>query len=274
MIIDMNLRQRVTTVPSMKSLWRWNIGLAVLHAVQAVAVLALSNGKTFPISTSYLTIDSLQSSVSGSPVLVAGSEHLFELNLAYLVAAFLFLSAAAHLSMATWYRPRYERDLGRGINRLRWFEYALSASVMLVGIAILTGMYDVTSLGLVFVLSAVMNLLGLVMETHNPLRGRTSTVRWTSYIVGCVAGVAPWLAIGGYLLATNIFGRGQFPTFVYAIYVSLFVSFSCFAAVMYLQYKKIGPWKQYLHGERSYMLLSLVAKSLLAWQVFAGALRP
>ena len=39
---------------------------------------------------------------------------------------------------------------------------------------------------------------------------------------------------------------------------------------MVLQYKKIGPWKDYLYGERAYIILSLVAKSLLAWQVFAG----
>jgi len=43
---------------------------------------------------------------------------------------------------------------------------------------------------------------------------------------------------------------------------------------MFLQYKKIGPWKNYLYGEKAYIVLSLVAKSLLAWQVFGGTLRP
>jgi hypothetical protein len=43
---------------------------------------------------------------------------------------------------------------------------------------------------------------------------------------------------------------------------------------MFLQYKKIGPWKNYLFGENVYIILSLVSKSLLAWQVFAGTLRP
>jgi len=41
-----------------------------------------------------------------------------------------------------------------------------------------------------------------------------------------------------------------------------------------LQYKKVGKWQDYLYGERVYIILSLVAKSLLAWQVFAGTLRP
>jgi hypothetical protein len=43
---------------------------------------------------------------------------------------------------------------------------------------------------------------------------------------------------------------------------------------MILQYKKIGPWKDYLYGEKVYVLLSLVAKSALAWQVFVGTLMP
>ena len=37
--------------------------------------------------------------------------------------------------------------------------------------------------------------------------------------------------------------------------------------------KKWGKWRDYLFGERIYILLSLLAKSALAWQVFGGALR-
>ena len=62
------------------------------------------------------------------------------------------------------------------------------------------------------------------------------------------------------------------PGFVLAIFVSLFVLFFSFALNMALQYLRIGPWRDYLFGERVYLLLSLVSKSVLAWQVFAGAL--
>jgi hypothetical protein len=43
---------------------------------------------------------------------------------------------------------------------------------------------------------------------------------------------------------------------------------------MFLQYKKVGRWKDYLFGERMYIILSLTAKTLLAWQIFAGTLAP
>jgi hypothetical protein len=48
--------------------------------------------------------------------------------------------------------------------------------------------------------------------------------------------------------------------------------FNCFAIVQWKQYKAKGKWANYLLGERVYIILSLVAKSLLAWQVFAGTL--
>jgi hypothetical protein len=43
---------------------------------------------------------------------------------------------------------------------------------------------------------------------------------------------------------------------------------------MVLQYKKVGRWKDYLFGERFYIILSLTAKSVLAWTIFAGTLAP
>ena len=58
------------------------------------------------------------------------------------------------------------------------------------------------------------------------------------------------------------------------IIVSLFIFFNTFAFNQAFQYKKIGPWKNYLFGEATYITLSLVAKSILAWQVFSGAIIP
>ena len=54
--------------------------------------------------------------------------------------------------------------------------------------------------------------------------------------------------------------------------VSLFAFFNVFALNQWLQYRARGRWADYLVGERGYIILSLVAKSLLAWQVFGGTL--
>lgn len=81
------------------------------------------------------------------------------------------------------------------------------------------------------------------------------------------------MAIAAYLtINSNIEGAESPPTFVYAIIITIFVFFNCFALNQWLQYRGIGKWKDYVHGEVVYIVLSLVAKSLLAWQIFANTL--
>ena len=249
----------------------FNLTMAGLHTMQALAVWLLSDPSrgVWSVTANYTTLGA--SSTQEKPVLETSTQTLFDLNLAYLIVAFFLLSAVAHLIVATVYNKRYEANLTLGINKVRWIEYALSASTMMVAIALLSGVYDLSSLVMVFGLTAVMNLMGLVMELYN--RGREK-VSWLAYNVGALAGILPWVVIGIYFWTSNAFGTGEIPTFVYYIYGSIFLFFNCFAVNMILQYKKIGKWRNYLYGERVYIILSLLAKSALAWQVFAGTLRP
>lgn len=247
-----------------KSLRKFNFIMAAFHAVQGVIILLISKTFELPISGSYLAFN------QASRTLEPTTTHLFNLSLPLLIALFFFLSATAHLVIATIYNKKYNQDLALGMNKARWIEYSISASIMMVAIALLVGVYDFTNLLMIFVLIAIMNLLGLVMEVHNQTTKKTS---WLSYWIGCLAGIVPWVVIGVYFWLSAQKGSAP-PTFVYWIFVSIFVFFSCFAVNMVLQYKKIGPWKDYMYGERVYIILSLVAKTLLAWQVFAGTLRP
>jgi hypothetical protein len=253
------------------SLNTWNKRLAVLHAVQGVAILLLAKAVSWPITTSFLTIDTIATKASGSPVLSPAAQTIGHVNVAYFVALFFFMSAIAHIIIATKYRKTYETNLAKGINKARWIEYGLSASTMMVAIALLSGVYDLSSLIMIFVLDLIMNLMGLVMEVQNQ---GTKKVNWLTYWIGCLAGIVPWIVFAIYVIGSNMYGSGGIPAFVYFIYASMFIFFNCFAVNMYLQYKKKGKWADYLYGERVYMILSLVAKTALAWQVFFGSLRP
>ena len=57
-----------------------------------------------------------------------------------------------------------------------------------------------------------------------------------------------------------------------AIFVTLLLLFNSFAVNMWLQYRRRGRWADPLFAEKAYLVLSLLAKSALAWQVYAGAL--
>ena len=157
------------------------------------------------------------------------------------------------------------------MNPIRFYEYALSSSLMVVLIGMLVGIWDLGTLIVLFGINAMMNLFGIMMEVHNQTTSRTS---WRAFIYGCLAGIVPWIVIFLYFMGAVNSGDAKPPAFVYAIVPTLFVLFNIFAVNMVLQYKKVGPWRDYLYGERVYIVLSLVAKTVLAWLIFAGTLAP
>jgi len=246
--------------------------MGFLHLGQATIMLLLSlvipaiRDFELPITTSYL----FYNDALIPPRLVPDYTTLTTVPIGPLVSMFLFLSAIAHLLIVL---PKvnnfYNKKLGEHINYFRWFEYALSSSLMIVLIAWFFGVYDLSTLILIFAINATMNLLGLMMEIHNQTTEKT---KWTAFYIGVFAGILPWIIILLYL-----FGNGDFtqiPWFVWAIFGSYVFFFNTFPINMILQYKKVGKWKDYLFGERGYILLSLWSKTLLAWLVFAGVLQP
>ena len=56
------------------------------------------------------------------------------------------LAALDHLLTATVFRRVYEGDLRAGINRFRWVEYSVSATLMVILIALYTGIDGITAL--------------------------------------------------------------------------------------------------------------------------------
>lgn len=249
--------------------------MAALHIAQALLVIFLtwdfsewvnkSDGAIRTINASILRFD------EASQSLVQDTRALFDIDIAMLVALFLAISGFAHYWIATIGNKTYEKNLKKGINKFRWYEYSVSASIMMVLIAMLSGIFDAGTLLAIFGLTAVMNLCGLLMEVHNQTTEKTN---WLSYNIGVLAGIVPWLVVGIALWASETTPGVDIPTFVYWIYVSLFLFFNSFAINMVLQYRKTGKWSEYLYGEKVYIVLSLVAKSALAWQIYAGTLQP
>jgi hypothetical protein len=240
---------------------RLNVVVGSLHALQAAVLLAIATAVSLPVTASFLV---------GPPA--AGDYDvatLGSLRIDWLVAAFLALAAVDHLTLSGG-RPRrwFERNVARGINPARWWEYSLSASIMVVLIAMLAGVSELVALIGLFGANAAMIFFGLVQERVNAGR---EAVDWRPFIYGCVIGAVPWIAIGAQLAVSTTEGDGV-PGFVIAIFVTLFLLFNTFAVNMWLQYRGRGRWADPVFAERGYLVLSLVAKSALAWQVYAGAL--
>lgn len=249
----------------MVGLRRFNLAAGALHLLQGIVMLAVSNDFSLPLTTSFLKFDPASRSLDPNP------EQVGSLLIGPAVALFLLLSAAAHFSVASFGWRWYVERLRRGINPARWLEYSVSASLMIVIIAMLTGLYDATGLLMIFALNATMIGFGYLMELHNQSTARTD---WTAFTFGCLAGIVPWVVVACYMIGAAASVDTSIPGFVYAIIASIFIFFNIFALNMLLQYAKVGPWRSYIFGEKAYIILSLTAKSALAWQIFSGTLRP
>ncbi len=237
----------------------WNLGLTVLHAAQAVIVLVLASDFAISITTA---------PPQGPPgTRLPEAEGLVDVRIGFAVALFLGLAALDHLLTATVARSVYEADLRRGINRFRWIEYSVSATIMILLIASYSGITEIAAVLAIAGANVSMILFGWLQEKFNP-PDRTETTMMPFWF-GTIAGLAPWVAIW-----FNVITADEVPGFVYGIVVAELVFFFSFGLNQWLQYRRIGRWSSYLFGEKTYLVLSLVAKTVLAWQIFGGSLAP
>lgn len=245
------------------SLRKWNIAAGILHLISLSAILVLSNNFSLPVTATYM---------SGPPgTTFAEPVTLFNSNVSYVIASFFALSAFFHFLVSSKiFFKRYIKGLGRHKNIFRWVEYSLSSSIMIYVIAQLCGISEYSALLAIVGTNVSMILFGWLQEEYvEPGSGQ-----WLPFIFGCIAGAVPWIIILLQLLSPGGSSQASAPGFVYGIVISLFTFFNCFALVQYKQYRAKGKWTNYLRGERAYILLSFTAKSVLAWQIFAGTLAP
>ena len=236
-----------------------NIVACLLLAAEGVYMLIASNSLALPVTASFLRDDPVKVTRPTLP------ESVLSLRIGPVVAAFLLLAAVDHaLVAAPGVHRWYERGLDRRVNYARWIEYSVSASIMIVLIGLFVGIRDLAAVAAIFAANTAMILFGLLMERQQ----RPGRADWSAFWFGSLVGLVPWALIAFYLAQPS-----TVPGFVYAISILQFVLFFSFAVNMSLQYAQIGWWRDYLHGEIGYIVLSLTAKSLLAWLIFANVLR-
>jgi hypothetical protein len=245
--------------PKYLKLRNWNLAMGILDVIQGIIMLWLASDYVVQIYTNFL--------IPGTYPPQYDYNVVYDLPMATALAGFLFISAAAHLSVSTFGYKWYVSKVSTGINPARWYEYAISSSLMIVIIAGLSGFSELGGLMLLIAANAAMNLFGLMMELHNQTTKKTD---WTAFTLGSVVGAIPWVVIIMYFIGATSANAGGVPTFVYAAIIMLLIFWITFPINMILQYRKKGRWSDYLFGEKVYILLSLFSKSILAWIIFFG----
>lgn len=192
----------------------------ITHLIQGVVLLAILNPETtIPVITRFFT----ETADGVRPE----SETLFEFPIALIGPIFLLLSAFAHLFIsAPFYVRRYEKNIQDGINPARWWEYAISSSLMLVVLMMLGGLIEVATIVFIFALNFIMNLMGLMMEKYNQL---TQETNWLAFNIGVFAGIVPWIMGGLYFWVSTSNIADSIPVYAQFGYLLTFLFFNSFA---------------------------------------------
>jgi len=258
-------------------LWRWNLGMGLMHLLWAIICLAqgLGSGRSGKFKIPAITSYPDWSNPDYGPVPKWQLRYLTPF--VPLTSGFAWMSAAAHFLVLAMF-PKYVRDLRKGLNQFRWFEYAASSSLMMVLIAMLFGVWDVQTLFQIGSVNACMNFFGYSHEVQNTPGKK---IDWTNFIFGCFAGLVPWVTVISYATSGD---SSKVPSFVWAILGVYIFFFLTFPINMVLQYAQIGAWYRdeaagfpgggYYFGEKIYQVLSLTSKSLLLWLVVGGTNQP
>ena len=256
-----------------------NTVTAVLHLTSCVAIVALTNNSwTVYATKTEVTWESVvpgAGSCADVPCkITVQDKRVGEMKLEWIVFSFHFLSTMAHVSYRTFGRLQYFHWLEHKMNPARWLEYFFSASLMQVVIQVLCGFTDVWILAMSAALIAVTQFFGHATEQYLKFaHGKVRPIeRWQFFFMGWVSFLVPWVSV--YYAFYDSLSRSDPgpPDWVYAIIWTLLLAFSSFAVAMgYFIWNYDDVFVAY-KTERIYIVLSIVAKTLLAWQLFAGLL--
>jgi len=230
-------------------------------------------------------------------------KQLGDWNPIWLMTFFVVLASFDHL-VSYLYMVKYPESAKEwlfdiGSNPFRMIEYSISAFAMALAISILCGISDVHLVFLVFFMTAIGMLIGLVIEllpvdkyynvtdsddvvgevatkqnfAMKSLNERLWNLRKILMGLGWAVIFIPWLVLMCYFFA-NAKRRGEdpdggdLPTFVYFAFLGTLVLFIAFGVNSFLC--SIMKWYSFPTAEIVYIALSFTAKTFLAADVFGG----
>jgi hypothetical protein len=293
--------RRVPVEKRLLGLRFFNALLFFLHLANCTAIIicifTVGNNTQVPVTITTLT---------GRPGYGGyNSTQLYTMNPQWLSVTFAAICFVAHLIY--WQLNDFYEALIRSQNNfLRWIEYSLSASIMLVQIAMLTGTTELTSLLNVF--GTMFATIWFGQFTEEKYKESQRTKRWIAFVLGSIVTLFPWIGI---FLTFGFSSAAPSNSFVIAIIFGQFSMFMLFAVisainiaylqddytiqsliirdtpaeddtheafiplVVYRAYQSeidASNTKGYCEREILYNLLSFVVKTFLVWVTFAANL--
>lgn len=211
-------------------------------------------------------------SVDGAKFQPVLREHS-QVNIHWFIILFILVTVVAHVYYS---RLSFIHNvLINQYNEYRFLEYSISATLMMLIIAILDGTRTIASLIAVATLTVICMWSGAISEYSGitSTRGFQNPISRFSFAMGWVSLTTAWTIVGiDFWNATRRSipdeSDAQAPGWLTAIFVSQLIFFSCFGLVAFVQRR----WGIGYHDriEQAYTALSFLAKATLVILVTSG----
>lgn len=256
-----------------------NIGATVLHGSVLIVCVVWSLLKYDPVnSSSYIdtTLYTIGANYSQSvadsnennnkvkveckPITKHSDWLLFKL-----IFAFLLITCMSHFIFSITNKNWYADMLSKSNNYARWIEYSISASIMILIIMFTCGVKSFDTVLTVCITSVCVMLLGNSIEiaiSENRINNALFLTGISWALFGTIWYNISHTFISAAKEATNM------PSFVVAIYISMFLLYSSFGFVQLFHLS--NPTTCFMKIESSYIILSFIAKTLLVMLVTSG----
>jgi hypothetical protein len=240
------------------ALRNWNIAPIIVQLISFIALLAISLSDLSGARRVGLWIDVER----GASIRSLGTYPIFAT-----LVPFPAITAIFHLLALLNVDNYYKEVETRGVNRLRWIEYAITNGLMTFSLCTLAGAGGVVLLVASVLANLIMQYFGYLHEYYNHPAGSEPKTLW--YLI---AGFVPWIQI--WVTVLTYYGL-NFDTATtsdgVAIIGSLVLSLT-FVIPLVWRYRKQPTAKNNYRMEVFYIILSLTAKLFLDWTVIIGTL--
>lgn len=254
-------RREVTPFDKLRGLHFSN---AFSGVVLAVLTLIFVTPQTRELLLSYQARDSFVN--SDVVTLGTATESLFNINIRYVLAIVLGLTAIVSLLLATKLYKRYEATVKAGISGMRWLLYGFVSLILVELVSVLAGVQEVNTLKSVggFVLAGA--LFSWLAERENKDAKSPKKLAFVGAVLSYFMAVLPMLVT---LVATSVISGERFSWYVYALVAT--VVFGFVASIMTLRssiYKKNKF--EYVAFEQRYVRIDQIVKFITVLVIFSA----
>lgn len=206
------------------------------------------------------------------------TKKVFSVNVPYLILFFFASTVVFHLVYAYDYGGFYSKYIKEGWNPIRWFEYAISASLMTTIIGSLAGIRDICGLAAITIAMGALQLCGLIVEREATKSMSDALIVKTATYIGWALFAAVWgpIIFSFYTVIRDAKKyNSRIPNWLYIVIFFQLFNFAAFGLVQLKQVRamlKNLPLPDYPTIERQYIKRSFSSKLVLGAGIGFGLL--